>query len=132
MRTRRRTGRHSAPFALMTRTAAINLLVGAALGFLLGLFYTWAINPVRYVDTAPASLRADHKADYALMIARAYAADSNLDLARARLDGLELEDPGGYVAGLAADQIQRGAPLDDLRALAALASALGAAAPPLP
>lgn len=132
MRTRRRAGRHSAPFALMTRTAGINLLIGALVGIVFGLIYTWAINPVQYVDTAPASLRADHKADYALMIARAYAADSDLELARARLDLLDLEDPGGYLADLAAEQIQRGALLDDLRALSALAAALGTVPPPLP
>ena len=132
MRTRRRTGRQNAPFALMTRTAAINLLVGAVIGLALGLVYTWVVNPVQYVDTNPASLRADHKADYVIMIARAYAADSDLGLARARLDDLDLEDPPGYVADLTAEQIQRGAPPDDLRALSALALALGALPPPLP
>jgi hypothetical protein len=116
----------------MTRTAAINLLIGALIGLALGLFYTWVVNPVQYVDTGPASLRDDHKADYVIMVARAYAADSNLDLARTRLEELGFDDPGDQVAALTADQIRSGAPPDDLRALSALTLALGAVPPPLP
>lgn len=116
----------------MSRTAAANLVVGVLIGVAIGLAYTWVISPVQYVDTAPDSLRADYKTDYVTMIAQAYAADGDLDLARARLATLSLSDPGQYVAGLAAAEIRRGAPLDDLRALAALAAALGAVPPPLP
>jgi hypothetical protein len=116
----------------MTRTAAINLVIGAVIGLGLGLFYTWVVSPVQYTDTGPASLRADHKADYVIMIARGYAADSNLEAARAQLAPLALEDPATYVADLTAAQIQRGAPPDDLRALSALALGLGGVPPPLP
>jgi len=116
----------------MTRTAFFNLLGGVILGFAAGLFYTWVVNPVKYVDVSPDTLRADYKADYVVMIARAYAADSNLDLARARLATLKLPGPGQFVADTAAGQIAAGAPLDDLRALNALATALGAVPPPLP
>ncbi len=132
MRTRRRRGAANAPFALITRTAAFNLLGGLLLGIALGLIYTWGIDPVEYTDTAPPSLRADYKNDYVVMIAQAYAAEGDLELARDRLAPLNLSDPGQYAADLARDQIRQGAPLDDLRALASLAAALGAAPPPLP
>ena len=132
MRARQRRGAANAPFPFITRTAILNIAVGLLIGLALGLFYTWVVNPVQYVDTAPDSLRADHKNDYALMIAQAYAADNDLDLARVRLAALKLDDPGAYLANLTAAEIQRGAPLDDLRALSALTVALGATPPPLP
>ncbi|MBI3242440.1 MAG: hypothetical protein HYZ49_09120 [Chloroflexi bacterium] len=115
----------------MTRTAFFNLLGGLLLGFAAGVLYTWVLNPVKYVDVSPDTLRADHKADFVLMIAQAYALDSNLDLARARLATLNLANPGQFVADTAAQQAA-GASLDDLRALNALATALGAVPPPLP
>lgn len=116
----------------MTRTAFFNLLGGVIIGLAAGLFYTWQVNPVKYTDVSPDTLRADYKTDYVVMIAHAYAADSNLDLARARLATLKLASPGQFVADTAAQQITAGAPLDDLRALNALAAALGAVPPPLP
>ncbi len=136
MRTQRRRGAAAraanAPFALISRTATFNLLAGLVLGLALALFYTWVISPVQYTDTAPDSLRADYKNDYVVMIARSYATDNNLALARERLTPLKLDNPGQYTADLTADEVKRGAPLADLRALAALATALGAAPPALP
>jgi hypothetical protein len=132
MRARRRRGAENAPFPFLTRTALLNIIAGAVVGLALGLFYTWYVDPVDYVDTAPASLRADHKDDYALMIAQAYALDHDLDLARTRLAPLNLSNPGQYLADLAAAEIQRGAPLADLRALSDLTLALGGIPPPLP
>ncbi len=116
----------------MTRTAALNFIAGIVIGVALGLLYSWQVDPVKYTDTAPDSLHADHKTDYVVMIAQAYVADGNLELARTRLATLNLSNPGQYVANLTTFEIQRGAPLDDLRALSALAAALGAAPPPLP
>jgi hypothetical protein len=115
----------------MTRTAFLNLLGGLLIGLAASLFYTWQVNPVKYVDVSPDTLRADYKTDYVVMIAHAYAADSNLDLARARLATLKLAGPGQFVADTAVQQIAAGAPLDDLRALNSLATALGAVPPPL-
>jgi hypothetical protein len=136
MRTRRRRGAAAkavdAPFAFLSRTAVFNLLAGRALGAALGLFYSWVLSPAQYTDTFPETLRADYKSDYVLMTARAFAADGSLDLANQRLAPLKLSNPGRYTADLTAQAIKRGAPLEDLRALAALASALGVAPPALP
>lgn len=57
------------------------ILVGAAGG----LFYGWVVNPVRYVDTTPDTLRIDYKSDYVLMVAEAYSAEGDLALAARRL-----------------------------------------------
>lgn len=116
----------------MTRTAFFNLLGGVIIGLAAGLFYTRVVNPVKYVDVSPDTLGADYKTDYAVMIAHAYAADANLDLARARLATLRLANPAQFIADTAAQQSAVGAPPADLRVLNALATALGAAPPPLP
>jgi hypothetical protein len=54
-------------------------------GFVLGLLYGWVISPVEYVDTSPDSLRADYRADYALMVAEIYQAEQDSALAARRL-----------------------------------------------
>jgi len=70
-------------------------LVGLALGLALGLLYAWVLAPVKYVDTAPTSLRADFKDQFRLMIAAAHAANGNLPRAQARLVYLGDPDPAG-------------------------------------
>lgn len=63
---------------------AVSILAGLAAG----IYYGWLINPVQYVDTPPSNLRADYKADYALMAAEIYAADGDLTMASYRLTWL--------------------------------------------
>ena len=79
---------------------------------------------MKYTDVSPDSLRADYKSDYVLMIAQAYAADSELDLARARLATLNAPDPAQLVAEIVAQQTAAGAPPGDVNALNTLAAAL--------
>jgi hypothetical protein len=55
------------------------------IGLGLGLLYGWVLDPVRFTDTTPDSLRADYRTDYVLMVAEAYHADHNADLAVRRL-----------------------------------------------
>ena len=55
------------------------------LGIIVGLLYGWVINPVKYVDTTPANLRSDYQTDYVLMVAEAYQAEGDLDIAARRL-----------------------------------------------
>lgn len=59
--------------------------IAIVLGVALGLFYGWALNPVQFVDTTPASLRSDFRADYVLMVAETYHQDQNAQLAAQRL-----------------------------------------------
>jgi hypothetical protein len=70
-----------------------HLLLGLAIGLAAGLLYGWLISPVEYVDTTPDSLRLDYRTDYVLMVAEAYAADQNLELARVRLAALGTQPP---------------------------------------
>lgn len=63
----------------------IRFFLAIAIGAAGGLFYGWAINPVKYVDTTPDTLRIDYKSDYVLMVAESYSADNDLTLAARRL-----------------------------------------------
>ncbi|MGD0611433.1 MAG: hypothetical protein ABSB41_07920 [Anaerolineales bacterium] len=69
------------------------LLTAALIGLGLGLIYAWVLSPVRYVDATPASLRADFKDQYRLLIASSYIATGDLGRAQARLALLKDADP---------------------------------------
>src|ERR1700690_1403449 len=79
-------------------------VIAIAIGIGLGLFYGWVISPVQFVDTTPASMRADYRADYVLMIAEAYHADQNTDLAIRRLAVFGSDSP----AEIASQALQTG------------------------
>jgi hypothetical protein len=67
----------------------LSILIGVAAG----LFYGWRINPVKYVNTAPNTLRIDYKTDYVLMIAESYHANGDIALAVQRLGEIGSEPP---------------------------------------
>lgn len=101
------------------------LLTGFVLGAVLGLAYAWVWSPVEYVDTSPASLRADFKDQYRALIAAAYVANNDLARAQARLS--LLDDP--QIPRTLAEQAQRtladGGSPEVAQALALLALDLG-------
>jgi hypothetical protein len=76
------------------------VVVGIVVGLGLGLLITWQVWPVQYYDTDPVDLRREHKDDYVVMIAAAYAQDSDLEMAALRLEELGLEDPRQVVLDL--------------------------------
>ena len=84
------------------------LITGIILGAAVGLLYAWVISPVRYMETAPFSLRTEYKDDYRSAIAAAYAADGDLGRARARLALLHDSDPAQALAaqGVAIERSQ--------------------------
>jgi hypothetical protein len=67
-------------------------------GLVLGLLYGWVISPVKYVDTTPATLRADFKADFSLMVAETYQHDGNLENAAQYLGILGNQPPAQFVS----------------------------------
>ena len=109
----------------MRRSGLLPFALSFFFALLAGLFYTWQIDPVEYVDTAPDSLRADFKADYLALISAAYASNQDLLRAQARLDLFSDPDPARTLAALAQQRLAEGFPESDARALALLASALG-------
>ncbi len=100
------------------------LLTGFFIGALIGLAYTWAVSPIRYVDTPPAALRESFKDDYRALIAAAFAANGDLARANARLALLEEPDPYRAVASQAQQTLAQGGSSGEARALGLLAAAL--------
>lgn len=105
------------------------LLTGLVIGIALGLLYAWVFQPVKYVDTVPASLRADFKDQYRALIAAAYLGNSDLLRARERLELLEDEDLFRALSEQAQRTLAQQGPAEEARALGLLAIALGQAPP---
>jgi hypothetical protein len=100
------------------------VVVGIAIGLGLGLLITWQLWPVEYYDTDPIDLRNEHKDDYVVMIAAAYAQDRDLGMASLRLGELGLEDAKQSVLGLFQRYGEAGY-AEETRSLALLAYDLG-------
>jgi hypothetical protein len=81
----------------LTMARWIRFFMVVAVGIGLGLFYGWIIDPVKYVDTTPDSLRIDFKSDYVLMVAEAYNNEHDLGLALNRLALLGTKAPAEIV-----------------------------------
>ncbi len=101
-------------------------VIGLVAGLGLGLWYAWIISPVQYTDTAPISLRADHKLNYIQLVAVAYLADGDVERARTRLAALGDPNPAQTVTALAQRAAASSGDPQTVQALAALAVALGA------
>src|SRR4030067_2648232 len=65
------------------------LLTAGILGVAIGLFYSWVVSPVKYVDAPPYALRADFKDDYRALVAEAYIYSGDLLRAEDRLAQLK-------------------------------------------
>jgi hypothetical protein len=105
------------------------LLTGFILGLAAGLLFAWVISPVKYVDTAPASLAPGVKDQYRQVIALAYQADHDLVRARQRID---LVDPGSsahFLAAQAQRMLAENTSSQEASALAELAAAMNNALP---
>jgi hypothetical protein len=68
-------------------------LLMTAVGIAFGLLYGWMINPVKFIDTTPDSLRIDFRTDYVLMVAETFHSDQNVELAVRRLAIFGSETP---------------------------------------
>ncbi len=107
-------------------------LLAGLLGVAAGIVYGWVINPVKFVDTTPASLRSDYRTDYVLMVAEAYHADQNTDLAARRLAVLGAAAPANIAQEALAAAQQTGYSAADVSLIQDLVRALQAAQPVAP
>jgi len=107
------------------------LITGLVLGIALGLFYSWVVSPVEYVDTSPASLRTDFKDQYRALIAAAFVADGNLARAQARLNLLADVDEARTLAEQAQRSLAEGGSPQEAQDLGILAVAVGQGPTPL-
>lgn len=84
-------------------TAKIIFISGLVIGLILGLVIGWGVWPVTYTRTTPEFLRQDFRDDYLAWVAREYASNRDVELARQRL-GIEYwkkEDPLQVLEALA-------------------------------
>ncbi|HSJ55967.1 MAG TPA: hypothetical protein VLC95_02230 [Anaerolineae bacterium] len=114
----------------MKRAILALLLLATAAGAAGGVYYSWVVDPVAYVDTPPDTLRAADRLVYLALVGDLYAHDGDLDLARERLALLGLPADGQALGqGLAAEieaYLDAGGRPEDVRNLAHLAQVLGA------
>jgi hypothetical protein len=104
-------------------------VIAIVIGVGLGLFYGWVVSPVQFVDTTPASMRADYRADYVLMIAESYHADQNTDLAVHRLAVFGSNSPAEIAAQALQTAQSIGYSAEDISLLQELTLALQAYQP---
>ncbi len=104
-------------------------LLAILVGIAGGIFYGWVINPVKLVDTTPASLRADYRTDYVLMVAESYHADQDEMLAQKRLALLGTEPPTDVAQAALQRAQQSGYAASDISLLQELTRALQASQP---
>lgn len=99
------------------------------IGAVFGIVYGWLINPVRYVDTDPNSLRQDYKADYVLMVAEIYADEQSIPLAYVRLEQLGASTPLRAVQEAIVVGQQLGYSPSDMQLLGSLSEAMSSMQP---
>jgi len=71
----------------------IRFFIAMAIGATAAMYYGWRLNPVQYTETTPETLRIDYKTDYVLMVAEAYRAEGDIDLAARRLALISTDKP---------------------------------------
>ncbi|MCL7454534.1 MAG: hypothetical protein M8467_15965 [Anaerolineae bacterium] len=103
--------------------AILAFVAGVGLGLLLG----WIVVPVEFVGTEMGDLAREYKDEFIVLLASAYYADGNLEKAQARLTALDLPNPQQSVSSLIDRFSAEGRSETDIRALVALADALGIA-----
>ncbi len=97
------------------------LAVGLVVGLMLGLVYTWVIDPVELYNTTPSFLRLDYRHDWVRMAALGYVYDGDLERARLRLQDLDRQDVDEALGALIETYVRQGRPADTMRALSNLA-----------
>ncbi len=106
------------------------LITGLFIGVVIGLLTAWLLVPVEFVNTSPATLRADFKNEYRYLIANAYAATGNLGRAKARLNLLQDTDSAAALINQAQALSAAGASIESVQVLEGLANILNTSPQP--
>jgi Na+/H+-dicarboxylate symporter len=77
----------------MRLVRVIWFLISVIIGVAVGLAYGWLMQPARYANTTPDTLRADYKTDYTLMVAEIYKKEGSVALAVHRLSQISTDPP---------------------------------------
>jgi len=112
------------------RETLVGFVVGLVVGLIIGLpLLGWWVFPVEWYDADPFDLRQQHKEAYIDMLADSYALNTNVALARQRVEGWDPEELGQIIGQLQA-QTSAGAKVQRLDKLAAALGVRAEAAPP--
>ena len=71
----------------------LSIVLACIIGIGIGLVYGWIIDPVEFTDITPEALRIDYRTDYVLMVAEAFRAEQDEELAARRLAILGSQSP---------------------------------------
>jgi hypothetical protein len=107
----------------------LSVTIVGGLGVAIGLVYGWILQPAQFLDTTPASLRSDYRADYVLMVAEAYHESADGDLARRQLAVFGADPPALICAHALQTARQAGYSQTDVALIQGLMLALQAAEP---
>lgn len=108
----------------MKNSRLLGFVIFIILGIGIGLIYGWLINPGDVKNTTLSSLRADYKADYALMVSEVYASDPDIKDAISLLEEISPRDPLAAVQNALLVGQQFGYSEIEMRSLANLEMAL--------
>jgi len=110
----------------MKSTRWIFILIALILGVGAGLAYGWIIDPIKFFDLTPDTLRADYKTDYVLMTAEAYRFEQDPGIAARRLAIFGVQSPSA-IASEALDYAHtNGFPDSDIALIQELVTAMQA------
>lgn len=104
----------------------IRFFIAMTIGAVAAMYYGWKINPVRYTETTPETLRIDYKTDYVLMVAEAYHTEGDPDLAARRLALISTDKPVKMVTLAIQEAKKIPYPPGDLALMQALEAAMKA------
>jgi hypothetical protein len=99
-------------------------LFGLVVGLVVGLAYTWLIDPLQPVNTDPSYLDAACQKEWVRLLALSYVVDPDLQRAHARLDGLAQDDVAAALGEMIEEYSAAGHPARTMRRLTSLADAL--------
>ena len=108
----------------MKNSRLVGFVVFILLGIGIGLIYGWMISPADVKSTTLASLRADYKADYVLMVSEVYASDPDIENATGLLEDVSPKEPLAAVQNALLVGQQFGYSESEMRSLANLELAL--------
>ncbi len=107
----------------------VSLIIGLALGAVMGLYLGWVQFPVQFVNSPASSLSERAKNDYMVMIAAGYLEDGDLGGAVERLRLLGVPNIPAYVQQVTEGYISNSQDVNDISYLVALSEAMGRLTP---
>ncbi len=101
------------------------LLLGTAVGLLIGLLFAWVIAPVEYYDTYPPLLQPDYRRDWIRMTALTYGQEGNWPRTQIRLHDLAEAEIRQTLARTLDEAVEAGHAISVLQRIAQLAQRYG-------